>query len=85
MLYSEFNIGGVFHCGSKRWLCTDKGTRVIVAVCLTVCRYNDNGHGIPQCMRDKVLEVDPGWVIGPPYALQEHVFDEHDMEGCEQP
>ena len=25
---------------------------------------------------------DPSWCNGPPYAVAEIVFDEHDMEGC---
>ena len=25
---------------------------------------------------------DPSWYNGPPYAVQEMVFDENDMEGC---
>lgn len=26
---------------------------------------------------------DPTWYRGPPYAVAESVFDEHDQEGCE--
>ena len=25
---------------------------------------------------------DPSWHVGPPYAIQELVFDEYDMGGC---
>lgn len=25
---------------------------------------------------------DPAWLIGPPYAVAEMVFDEDDLEGC---
>jgi hypothetical protein len=25
---------------------------------------------------------DPSWYNGPPYVVQEHVFDENDMTGC---
>jgi hypothetical protein len=34
MEHSDFEIGQEFLCGGKRWRCTDKGTRTIVAVCL---------------------------------------------------
>lgn len=32
MKREEFRIGGVFYTGSGSWICTDIGTRVIVAV-----------------------------------------------------
>jgi hypothetical protein len=34
MKHSDFTIGQEFLCGEKRWRCTDKGTRTIVAICL---------------------------------------------------
>lgn len=88
MQYAEFNVGGVFRCGGKRWLCTDKGTRVVVAVCLTVCQDNDYARALPETDQERAWErksheVDPSWLQGPPYALAEHVFDENDMKGCE--
>lgn len=88
MLYSEFAIGARFSCGSKRWLCTDKGTRTIIAVCLTVCRDNDWARALSATDQERAWErssreVDPDWLTGPPYALAEHVFDEDDQKGCE--
>jgi hypothetical protein len=35
MKLEEFQIGEEFWCGDKKWLCTDIGTRVISAVCVT--------------------------------------------------
>lgn len=32
MKQADFTIGKTFTCGNKSWLCTDIGTRVIVAV-----------------------------------------------------
>jgi hypothetical protein len=32
--HKDFTIGQEFLCGDKRWRCTDKGTRTIVAICL---------------------------------------------------
>lgn len=34
MKHSEFRIGNEFICGGRRWRCTDRGRRIIVAVCL---------------------------------------------------
>jgi len=31
----SFEIGIEFWCGCKKWQCTDVGTRVIVAICIT--------------------------------------------------
>jgi hypothetical protein len=35
MTFDEFNIGTEFECGGELWRCTDKGTRTIVAICLS--------------------------------------------------
>jgi hypothetical protein len=35
MKFSDFYIGIEFEYGDKLWRCTDKGTRVIVTVCLS--------------------------------------------------
>jgi hypothetical protein len=34
MKHSDFTIGAEFLCGGKRWRCTDKGSRTVVAICL---------------------------------------------------
>jgi hypothetical protein len=34
MKHSDFVIGQDFLCGGKRWQCTDRGSRTIVAICL---------------------------------------------------
>lgn len=63
MKREEFKIGTIFICGSERWLCTDVGSRIVSAVCLT--GMNDD------------------WLVGPPYAVAEMIFDEHDQIACE--
>jgi hypothetical protein len=64
---SDITIGQRFRCGSKTWLCTDVGTRTVVAIC----------DSYPQVIDD------PTWLKGPPYALAETVFDEHSLAICE--
>lgn len=59
MRHEDFAIGKEFNTATGKWLCTDKGTRVIVGI----KRQFD-------------------WEAGPPYALLETVFDEHDIGGC---
>ena len=61
MQHTEFEKGKNFMCGGKKWMCTDKGSRVITAI---------------------QVRKDPSWMIGPPYAGHEMVFDEYDMPGC---
>ena len=35
MKKEQFHIQGTFYCAGKQWLCTDIGTRVITAICLS--------------------------------------------------
>lgn len=72
MKLNEFKIGHSFYCGDKQWRCTDKGSRVVVAICLEPVNTN--------------LELgskDQAWFNGPPYAVVENVFDEYDIENCQ--
>jgi hypothetical protein len=84
MKHSEFRIGCEFTTGAGRWRCTDVGTRTIIAISLepreTVEQTCDD-NGIWHERR--YLSNDPRDLIGPPYSIVEHVFDEYDFEGCE--
>jgi len=85
MEHGAFAIGKEFWCGGKRWRCTDIGTRVIVAICLepheiVTIEAGDN-HGAPS-REIRSITDDPKWLIGPPYAVGETVFDEYDIEAC---
>lgn len=55
MLYSEFNVGSEFNCGDKRWLCTDKGTRVVIAI---VLEHSDHTwyDGPPYAVAEHVFD-----------------------------
>ena len=35
MVKDDFIIGTVFECGGRTWKCTDVGTRIITAICLS--------------------------------------------------
>ena len=84
MEHKDFTIGQEFLCGEKRWRCTDKGTRVIVAIALhdTIYVSCDDGKETRRVRAKEDAEAD-GWFKGPPYAVEEVVFDEEDIEGCE--
>jgi hypothetical protein len=85
MKCSDFAIGQEFWCDGKRWRCTDIGTRVIVATCLEpheiVTRLPGDRPGDPRRVVRSIAD-DPKWRTGPPYAVCESVFDEHDTQGC---
>jgi hypothetical protein len=62
MKLEDFKVGQTFYGpGGFKWLCTDKGTRVIIAIMLD---YDKKDY----------------WFKGPPYSVEEKVFDEYDMK-----
>ncbi len=79
MRKQDFTIGSQFLCGGRRWLFTDVGTRVIVAVRVDVVEEAHMRHGRQSVVTRNVTPED---LKGPPYYLAETVFDEDDMEGC---
>ena len=90
MNHSEFAIGETFWCGNRQWRCTDKGTRVIVAICLddntvrsVIVRAGKILDGLErQTTLSRAESEAQGWFKGPPYAVAETVFDENDIGGC---
>lgn len=85
MLHAEFSIGKDFTCGGKEWRCTDIGTRIIVAICvsqITTTRFNTKiGVGSKRILNKTEAETE-GWFKGPPYSLDEVVFNEDDFSAC---
>jgi len=85
MKHSNFHIGLEFWCGGKRWRCTDIGSRVIVAISLEpheavsveIGHKDKSKHIERQYMAD-----DPSWLVGSPYGIVEHVFDEGSLQAC---
>lgn len=81
MKLSDFKIGDQFISGQRKFQCTDIGTRVVIAIPLDV-EVSSNKQAKRQ-----LGEADAraeGWHNGPPYAVQEIVFDEYDIEQCER-
>ena len=81
MQHGEFRIGETFWCGGQRWRCTDIGTRTIVAICLDRVGMGSNVPELRRRLGHAEAKAE-GWFNGPPYAVAESVFDEHDIEGC---
>lgn len=68
MKHGDFRIGERFVHTSKAWLCTDVGTRTIVAVCLTLGRRNDWGRGLPKRIQDQAWNNPHRVVVGEGYG-----------------
>jgi hypothetical protein len=85
MRHTDFSIGLEFWCGGKRWRCTDVGTRVVVAICLepreTMRLELDSPHKAKRT-ETRIISDDPKDLIGPPYGVEETVFEEYDVGGC---
>lgn len=80
MQLSEFRIGEDFILAGKSYRCTDIGSRVVVAVPHAITTgISRNGERQPD---SPVNALDDGWLNGPPYAVQEIVFDEYDIAEC---
>jgi hypothetical protein len=68
MRKEQFKIGNKFFTLAGIWRCTDIGTRTIAAIQI---------HDFSQ-----PKQKDESCFIGPPYAVEEYVFDENDFGGC---
>lgn len=82
--HSEFIIGNTFWCGGSLWRCTDIGTRTIVAMRIDRVEVGTSApdrRQTHQILSQTEAEAE-GWFNGPPYAVDETVFDEFDIEGC---
>ena len=83
MKHSDFHIGTEFFTAAGKWRCTDVGLRVIIAISLEPremvrVHYTENG----ERHEERFTSTDPRDLIGPPYGVVEHVFDEYDLGGC---
>lgn len=75
----EFAIGESFWTPDGEFRCTDIGSRVITAIRLgpiEVVMVDDTGETLTH------LDQDPNWFNGPPYSVEEIVFDEDDQQLC---
>lgn len=78
---ADFIIGTEFWCGGGRWRCTDIGTRTIAAIRLDQVNVASTEPEQRRTLTRAAAEAE-GWFNGPPYAVCEMVFDEHDQAGC---
>ncbi len=79
MKHSEFKMGMEFMMNEELWRVTDIGTRTIIVIRLGNITI---GGTKPRSINRSEAESE-GWFNGPPYAVQELVFDEDDLPACE--
>ncbi len=79
MKHSDFKMGMEFMMNEELWRVTDIGTRTIIAIRLG----NITIGGTKTRTMNRIEAEAEGWFNGPPYAVQELVFDEDDFEACE--
>ncbi len=93
MDHKNFVIGNSFMCGDKEYRCTDKGTRVVVAIRVDEVEVAGGDIDVPVWgaysftarkprLLNKAEAEAEGWFDGPPYAVLERVFDENDFPAC---
>ena len=82
MELSDFVIGETFCTHHGAFLCTDIGTRVVVAVKLGPREIARAESADGELRITKRIDDDPSWLNGPPYAVEEVVFDENELLGC---
>ena len=82
MKLRDFVIGETFWTHAGTFRCTDIGARVVVAVKLGP-REIVRAEKVDEEVRiTKRSDDGPSWLNGPPYAVEELVFDESEMLGC---
>src|SRR5688572_10806329 len=79
---SDFAIGATCwtHVGAFR--CTDVATRVVAAVKLGPREIGRAERVDGKLRITKRIDDDPSWLNGPPYAVEEVVFDENELLAC---
>ena len=82
MELSNFVIGETFWTHHGAFLCTDIGTRVVVAVKLGPSEIARAESVNGELRITKRIDDNPSWLNGPPYAVEEVVFDENELLGC---
>ncbi len=81
MQLSDFTIGGTFWCGGRHWRCTDIGTRTVVAIRIDLVEVDSPVPDLRRTLNHADAAAE-GWFNGPPYAVEETVFDETDLPMC---
>lgn len=85
MKFLDFQIGKEFKWLDKRHICTDIGTRVIVAICVestVITTFKDGVITKKTIAYDEIIK--DGWHIGPPYAMTEIVIPKDIIHECKE-
>jgi hypothetical protein len=82
MELSDFAIGETFWTPAGAFRCTDIGTRVVVAVKLGPPEVSRAESVDGELRITKQIDHDASWLNGPPYNVEEVIFDANGLLGC---
>ena len=83
MILSEFKIGTPFYVAPLKYLCTDIGTRTVVAILMEPVEVINPSTGEVTAVLKEPQARAANLFKGPPYLLPEVVFDEEMMDACD--
>ena len=85
MNIDEFEVDGEFSMSGRTYRCTDRGSRVVVAIRVDEATVTTTRGGVAiatETIGRDAAEAG-GWFSGPPYGVPEVVIDEDDMPACQ--
>jgi len=82
LVHSDFKIGTEFRYRGNSWRCTDVGSRVVVAICLTEVWVVKTAANTGQKERVRITNLQGFRFDGPPYQVREEVICEENMTEC---
>jgi hypothetical protein len=87
MKLSDFKVGTEFVHRQKTFRCTDVGSRVVIAICLSEVTQTQTRNVGGKVVKEQVavLNPDASWFEGPPYGIPERAFNERELPECRDP
>jgi hypothetical protein len=82
MNHADFKIGTEFRYRDLLWRCTDVGSRVVTAICLSEAWVTKTKVNTGVKERIRLSSVLPIHFEGPPYQVEEIVVGERAMGDC---
>jgi hypothetical protein len=82
LVHSDFKIGTDFRYRGALWRCTDVGTRVVAAICLSEVWVTKTKVNTGVKERVRLPSMSQIHFDGPPYQVGEEVIGEREMAEC---
>lgn len=79
--FEDWKIGMEFWMSGNHYRVTDVGSRTLIAICIDLpMEIMTMGRGESEATPE--MTDDASWFNGPPYAVNEIVIDEYDLQVC---